>query len=249
PDTHILCVVGSRQCSDYGKRAAERLISSLRGRDVAILSGLAYGIDAVAHRTALEAGLKTIAVPGSGLNPSVIYPSAHRVIAEKIVEAGGALLSEYEPDFKATPWSFPQRNRIMAGLSRSVLIVEASEKSGSLITARLAMDYNRDVYAVPGHIFSKTAAGTNKLIKDGATPVISAEEFLIDLGFAPDEKIDEKLDLSPAESIIYEMLAEPLSRDDLADRAKIPIAELNILLSSLELKGSVAEYSGKIARV
>ena len=120
---------------------------------------LLLGIDSIAHRSALDAGLKTIAVPGSGLDDDALYPREHLQLAREIVEKGGALVSEYEPDFKATTWSFPRRNRIMAGLSKAVLVVEAERPSGTLITARLALDYGRDVFAVPGSIFSETSRG------------------------------------------------------------------------------------------
>ena len=158
-DTVLLAVVGSRKYSHYGKEACEQVVKGLRGYDITIVSGLALGIDSIAHRSALDAGLKTIAVPGSGLDDDALYPREHLQLAREIVEKGGALVSEYEPDFKATTWSFPRRNRIMAGLSKAVLVVEAERPSGTLITARLALDYGRDVFAVPGSIFSETSRG------------------------------------------------------------------------------------------
>ena len=175
---YYLSVVGSRKYTSYGKEVCERIISGLAGYPICIVSGLAMGIDGIAHRAALDAGLRTIAVPGSGLDQSVIYPRTHLGLAKEIIENGGTLLSEYEPDFRATPWSFPQRNRIMAGLSQGVLIIEAEEKSGTLITARMALDYNRNVFTVPGPIFSATSKGTNNLLRQGATPIPSAKNFL-----------------------------------------------------------------------
>ncbi len=159
PDTKLLCVVGSRRYTNYGKEACEKLISGLRGYDVAIVSGLAIGIDGIAHEAAMNAGLKTIAIPGSGLGVSAIHPIAHIGLAQKILDSGGCMLSEYEADFRSTLWSFPQRNRIMAGLSCAVLVIEAEIKSGTLITSRMATDYNKDVLTVPGNIFSKTSEG------------------------------------------------------------------------------------------
>ncbi|MES3005459.1 MAG: DNA-processing protein DprA, partial [Patescibacteria group bacterium] len=135
-DTKFLCVVGSRQYTSYGKELCISLIKSLAGRPVIIISGLALGIDGIAHQTALDVGLPTIAVPGSGLHPNVLYPRSHLHLAEKIIEKGGLLASEYEPQIRASPWSFPMRNRIMAGLSHAVLIIEAEENSGTLVTAR-----------------------------------------------------------------------------------------------------------------
>src|SRR3989344_2642579 len=153
-DHKWLCVVGSRKYSSYGKEVCEKLIEGLRGYPVVIVSGLALGMDAIAHRAALSAKLHCVAVPGSGLDPSVLYPATNRRLADEILKAGGVLLSEFEPNFRATAWSFPQRNRIMAGLSDAVLVIEAEKRSGTLITARLATAYHRDVFTIPGSIFS-----------------------------------------------------------------------------------------------
>ena len=195
-DAKFLCVVGSRKYTDYGKEACQKLIAGLRGHNIVIVSGLALGIDGIAHRAALDAGLTTIAIPGSGLNPSVLYPSSNRQLAEKIIESGGALISEFEPMFKATTYSFPQRNRIMAGISHATLIIEAEIKSGTLITSRLATEYNRDVATVPGSIFSKTSEGPNMLLRLGATPVSSSAHILETLGFKIEEdKTTKELEL------------------------------------------------------
>src|SRR3989344_4788228 len=153
PEFVRLCVVGSRKYTPYGREACEKLIGELRGHPVCIVSGLALGIDRIAHEAALKAGLPTIAVPGSGLDIEVIYPKSNLGLAKDILKHGGCLLSELPPKEKATTWTFPQRNRIMAGLSRAVLIIEAEQKSGTLITSRLATEYNRDVLTVPGSIF------------------------------------------------------------------------------------------------
>ena len=178
PETVLLTVVGSRKYTSYGKEACEEIISGLRGYDIAVVSGLALGIDTIAHESAMRAGLKTVSVPGSGLDPSMLYPRANLQLAKRILESGGALLSEFAPDFRPTDWSFPQRNRIMAGLAKATLLIEAGEKSGTLITARLAADYNRDVLVVPGSIFSKTSMGVHQFLKLGATPVTSAADIL-----------------------------------------------------------------------
>ena len=132
----------------------KHLIEGLRGYPIVIVSGLAYGADAAAHRAALEVGLPTVAVPGSGLDWDILYPRANVGLAREILKAGGALLSEEEPETKAADWTFPKRNRVMAGLSRATLIIEAKELSGSLITARLTVEYNRELLVVPGSIFS-----------------------------------------------------------------------------------------------
>ena len=253
-DDHVfLAVVGSRKFTSYGKQAAEQIIAGLKGFPIIIVSGLAIGIDSIAHNAALNAGLTTIAIPGSGLNDDVLYPASNRSLAKKIVERGGALLSPFKPDFKATQWSFPARNRIMAGISQAVLIIEAEEKSGTLITARLALDYNRDVYAVPGSIFSPTSRGTNSLITDGAMPVTKSEDILNALGFTVDKKTDgtedsHPDDMSPEEEAVWGLLGSPLERDGLVRLMDMPISKANGILSFMEIKGFIKEADGKIFR-
>src|SRR3989339_694012 len=182
--TKCLAVVGSRNYTNYGKQVVEYLIGGLRGYPVSIISGLALGIDTLAHETALSAGLHTLSVPGSGIDDSVLYPRRNVGLARRILENGGGILSEFEPTFHATTWSFPQRNRIMAGLAHAVLLIEASEKSGTLITARLTADYNRELLVVPGNIFSENSTGVHQFLKLGATPVTSPEDILIALNIA-----------------------------------------------------------------
>lgn len=252
-DHIFLAVVGSRKFTSYGKQATEQIIAGLKGFPIVIVSGLAIGIDSIAHNAALNAGLTTIAIPGSGLNDDVLYPASNRALAKKIVERGGALLSPFEPDFKATQWSFPARNRIMAGISQAALIIEAEEKSGTLITARLALDYNRDVYAVPGSIFSPTSRGTNSLIMDGAMPVTKSEDILNALGFSLDEKAGETedsppQDMSPEEKIVWEFLSSPLERDSLLRLMDMSTSKANSILSFMEIKGFISETDGKIFR-
>jgi DNA processing protein len=241
-----LSVVGSRKYSPYGKDACEKILEGLRGEDVVIVSGLALGIDSIAHRKALEIGLKTVAVPGSGLSDKVLYPSSHRNLAKKIIEAGGCLLSEFEPEFKATPYSFPQRNRIMAGLSEATLVIEAGEKSGTLITARLAADYNRDVLAVPGSIFSENSSGTNMLIKLGAYVIRSSDDLRESLGLEKKPSEDKFTDCSEEEKAIVELLGTPLPKDELIRQSKLSISEAQILLSTMEIKGMIKESYGEI---
>ncbi len=248
--TKLLCVVGSRRHSTYGKDVCEELIKGLCGYDIAIVSGLALGIDAVAHRSALEAGLKTVAVPGSGLDDSVLYPRTNRLLAKDIIDAGGALLSEFEPTFKATPYSFPQRNRIMAGMSHATLVIEAGEKSGTLITARLAMEYNRDVLTVPSSIFSRLSYGPHILIKDGATPITSSGDILE--AFNMKEEKSHKQDtqnLGEDEKMVMQILVHPMQRDELLNSLKLSIKDANILLSSMELKGLIIERLGELRQV
>lgn len=246
-----LTVVGARKYSDYGRDAVETLISGLRGLPVVIVSGLALGIDSLAHRAALKAGLTTIAVPGSGISDEAIYPAAHRELAREIVAKGGAVLSPFEPNMKATEWSFPVRNRVMAGLSKAVLIVEAEKKSGTLITGKYATELNRDVLTIPGSIFSKNTEGPHMLIRLGATPITSVEELIEALGLENSKSVQEKdySELSPDELRAIKLLEQPLSRDDLIDALDLDIEEANALISILELKGMIKETLGEFRLV
>lgn len=249
PSQKCIAIVGSRAATTYGREATQKLIAGLRGFPITIVSGLALGIDGIAHEAALEAGLHTISVPGSGIDDSVIYPARHRRLAHRILESGGALLSEFEPTFTATPWSFPARNRIMAGISHAVLVVEARIRSGTLITSRLATEYNRDVFAIPGSIFSPGSEGPTMLIRLGATPIASSAHLLEALGFEPtDEGVVAPLDLSPEEERIYALLNEPLSRDTIMRVLNLHSAQASALISMLEIKGAVVESANLIRR-
>ncbi len=248
-----LTVVGSRKFSTYGKEACEKIIAGLRGERIAIVSGLALGIDSIAHQAALDARLITVAVPGSGLGRKVLHPHSNKDLADEIVRCGGALLSELEPEEPAGIHTFPERNRIMAGLSRAVLVIEAQDRSGTLITARLATEYNRDLLAVPGSIFSLNSNGTNRLIKQGATAVSSADDVREALGIQrknAGQAVEIDLDsLSESERKILEILSiESLTKDDLIRQTKIKASEINIILSMMEIKGLVKELAGKIQR-
>ena len=251
-DMIYLAVVGSRKYTSYGKDICEKLIRGLKGYPIVIVSGLAMGIDSIAHKTALEVGLITISFPGSGLDNSVLYPRTNIKLAQEIVDEGGCLISEFEPNFISQLYSFPQRNRLMAGISKAVLIIEAEEKSGTLITARMALDYNRDVLAVPGSAFSLNSNGTNWLIKQGATPVTSSEDILIALGFEIEKiKLTDKekyADCSKEEMKIIELLREPTERDDLVRTCGMDIAKANALLSIMEIKYLIKEELGEIRK-
>ena len=249
-DLIYLCVVGSRKYTSYGKEACEKIIAGLKGYPIVIVSGFAMGIDTIAHKKAMQTGLKTLVFPGSGLSDEAIYPKTNVRLMKEIVENGGCLVSEFESDFKATQWSFPMRNRLMAGISKAVLIIEAEEKSGTLITARLTTEYNRDLLVVPGSIFSPNSKGTNRLIRQGATPITCAEDVLEALGFEQEKDEDKQArlfeDLSPEEKKIVELLREPMARDDLIREIKMPIGETNSLLSVMEIKGLIKEEMGEI---
>ena len=252
PDLVYLAVVGSRKYTSYGKEICDRLIKGLKGYPIVIVSGLAMGIDTIAHKAALENDLITISFPGSGLDNNVLYPRSNIKLAQDIVNHGGCLISEFEPNFISMLYSFPQRNRLMAGISRAVLIIEAEEKSGTLITARMALDYNRDVLAVPGSALSSNSDGTNRLIKQGATPITKSEDILEALGFKI-EKIkqtdkEKYADCSKEEMKIIELLREGMERDDLIRESKMDVAKANALLSIMEIKDLIKEEMGEIRK-
>jgi len=254
-DQKFLCIIGPRKYTDYGAQVCEELIKGLRGMPITIVSGLAYGIDSIAHKYALDYGLKTIAFPGSGLDKSVIYPRAHFNLAMQILESGGTLISEFSNKTEAAPWTFPKRNRLMAGISDAVLVIEAGQKSGTMITSRLALDYNRNVLAVPGSIFNLTSVGTNNLIRDGAVPITSSQDILWALGFGEEEinlftEIEQKKNfalatknLSELEKQILEILSEPLNIDQIAQKIDLPINVIIQTLTELEMKNLIKEYN------
>ena len=188
-------------------------------------------------------------MPGSGLGWDVLYPRANVGLAREILKAGGALLSEEEPETKAADWTFPKRNRVMAGLSRATLIIEAKELSGSLITARLTIEYNRELLVVPGSIFSEESRGTHQFLRLGAAAVTSPDDILVALGL--EKRTSENLtslreDLSEEERRVIEIIAAPLSRDQLIKALELPITEANVLLSTMEIKGLIVEELGVV---
>ncbi len=248
-DLKWLTVVGSRALSPYGRAAIIHLIEGLRGYPIVIVSGLAYGADAEAHKAALRAGLTCVAIPGSGLEWGTISPRTNVQLARDIVHTGGALLNEFEPSQPGAPYTFPQRDRIMAGISHATLVIEAKEKSGTLITARLAVEYNRDLLVVPGSIFSETSRGTHQFLRLGATAITSPDDILIALGL--EKRVGENFasmrdDLSDEEKRVLNIISTPLSRDDLLDSLALDISEANVLLSAMEIKGLITEEMGVV---
>lgn len=234
----LIGMVGSRKPTDYGVAAATKLASDLAGAGAVIISGLAFGIDTASHIGALRAG-KTIGVIGSGLDRDSFYPPVNWGISEKITASGGAVISEYPPGTASYPSHFPERNRIIAGLSRGVIVVEAQEKSGALITARLALEENRDVFAVPGSIFSATSKGPNTLIRDGAVPVTSSEDVLAFYGKTPHEKT--AVVVEGEEGTVLTLLARECTIEELRRASGLEIGPVQAILSALELKGLVHE--------
>ncbi len=234
-----VAVVGSRRPTTYGKEVTHRFAYDLARQGIAIMSGLAIGVDGIAHRGALEAGGTTIAVLGNGLDS--IYPSAHKQLARDIVTAGGAIISEYEPDVLARGFQFLERNRIVSGLADAVLITEAASRSGTLNTAAHALEQGKEVFVVPGNITSVMSAGCNQLLKQGATPVTCAEDILEII--APQlltEQATLPLGNTPEESQIIELLQEGIrDGDELQRRSGIEPSTLSMSLTMLELNSTI----------
>ncbi len=229
-----------------------KLIAGLAQYKVAIVSGLALGMDSEAHRAALDVGLPTVAVLPSSLDDASLYPSTNVPLAHTILTKGGALISENEAPFIAMLHSFPQRNRIAAGMSKVTLIVEAGEKSGTLITARLALDYNREVLAIPHELERPTGVGINRLLREGATLVRDSRDIAQALGLKTDDipvQATLPVDLTEHESAILTLLIEPLAADELIEQSNLLAHEVNIVLSSLLIRGLITERLGKIERV
>jgi len=249
-DTVLLNVVGSRKFSLYGKACCEELIAGLEGHDITIVSGLALGIDAIAHRAALNAGLPTLAFPGSGLAWSALYPVANKQLAIDILQAGGALLSESDHTQEGASWTFPRRNRLLAGISMMTLIIEAEEKSGTLITARLATDYNKIVGTVPGPITSKSSRGSNWLLKQGAVPVTTSLDILRELGFEEKQTVKKihEIILNDEEERIMEYLTTPRLKETIIQELELEPGTAAITFSTLEIKGCIRETLGLIER-
>ncbi|KKW39079.1 MAG: protecting protein DprA protein [Parcubacteria group bacterium GW2011_GWA1_54_9] len=253
----LLAVVGSRAMTRYGQEACEKLIIGLAGYPVSIVSGLALGVDTCAHKAALAAGLHTLAFPGSGLDDSILYPRSNRPFAEEILKAGGGMISEYEPATPSHVRYFPERNRLMVGISDAVLVIEAGEKSGTLITARLASEYNRDLLCVPHRIGDPHAFGPHLFIRLGAALVSDPLHILEALHITPREGPASGVapsDLEDAEKVVWNMLEEPKTRDEIlragADSTDSPQAgELLTALVALELRGLIREEFGAWHRV
>lgn len=232
-DREKIAVVGSRKPTPYGIQAAARLIEPI-AKGCVIVSGLAYGIDSLAHQAALKAGGITVAVLGSGLDDDSIYPPRHLGLAHEILKTGGALISEYPPGTPPMKHHFPLRNRIIAGLADKLVVVEASKGSGALITAKLALDYNRDVLAVPGPIFSSNSFGTNWLIAQGAQPVLGAEDI------ADVKQNISAVNLTEAEELVYKtLMPAPKHLNEIVQLTNMRTAIVNSTLTMLEMKGLV----------
>lgn len=244
-DDFAVAVVGTRRITPYGRQVTEELVGTLARNGITVVSGLARGVDAVAHQAALTAGGRTLAVLGSGLDQ--IYPPENRRLAEQIT-AHGALISDYAPGTPPDAANFPPRNRIISGLAKAVIVVEAGETSGALITASFAVEQGREVFAVPGSILSPQCKGTNRLIRDGAHPLLDCQDVLETLNM---EMITEHrtaravLPADPVEAQIYNLLShEPVHIDEVRARANLPIEAISSTLALMELKGFVRQVGG-----
>ncbi|MDP2668815.1 MAG: DNA-processing protein DprA [bacterium] len=251
---HFLSVVGTRRCSAYGEEILRKIVSGLSPHGFGTVSGMAIGIDTVVADASLINKIPTIAVLGSGLGHKAFYPKINWRLGEKIVEEGGAVISEYEPEFMATQYSFPQRNRIISGLSPATLVVEAPEKSGALITAKFALDQNRDVLAVPGSAFGANSMGTNRLIKQGAGLVTEADDVLkaygIDSGRSDfPGKSDLQPDLSSEEKQIFNILTEPMDMDSLIRKSKMPARTAMGIIGLMEIRGIIKKLGNEYVKV
>lgn len=247
----LLTVVGSRAMTRYGQEACQKLIGGLAGYPITIVSGLALGTDTCAHKAALAAGLHTLVVPGSGLGDDVLYPRSNRAFAKEILVAGGGFISEYAPDEPSRIYYFPERNRIMVGLSDAVLVIEAGQKSGTLITARLASEYNRDLLCIPHRIGDPHAFGPHLFVRLGAALICEPLHILEALRIAPRETgaTAAPTDLEDAELAIWNMLEEPKTRDEILRGGLGGAGEVLTALVALELRGLIREEFGAWHRI
>lgn len=240
-----IAVIGTRKLSPYGARTLAEIVPPLAERLV-IVSGLALGADGAAHSAAIMCNGTTVAVLGSGVDDDSLYPASHLGLAHRIIESGGALLSEHPPGTHPYPGHFPVRNRIIAGMCRATLICEAAEDSGTLITARCALEYNRDVYAIPGSIYSPQSAGTNALIKEGAGLVRSADDVFLLLGMDKSADKQQSLLIAADERAVLEKLGEtPHTIEWLMTRLKWPLATVSSVLVRLEMMNLARSIPGQ----
>ena len=241
-----VAIVGARACSGYGRSVARMLATESAAAGAVVVSGLARGVDGEAHRGALAAGGRTVAVLGCGIDRD--YPAAHAQLARSIVEAGGLIVSEYEPGVEPAPWRFPARNRIIAGLARATVVVEARERSGALITADFALEDGREVLAVPGEITSALSAGANALLRLGATPATCAADVLEAIGLDIAPKLAPLPDGPVAGAVLESLAVGATTPDDLARATRLPAGAVAAALVELELAGIVSIEEGRVRR-
>lgn len=248
-DSIAVAIVGSRRMSDYGRKVTSQIARELSSAGVTVVSGFARGIDTIAHKSALEAGGRTVAILGSGID--IIYPSENKALFDKIIKSG-CVMSEFSPNTPPDKFNFPKRNRIISGISLGVLVVEATMNSGSLITAQYALEQNKEVFAVPGNITNALSQGTNSLIKKGAKLIQRTEDIIEELlpqlkGMIKDNKSStDRLEINHKEDAILKNLEdEPMHIDDIVRKTGLPPEELLTTLLGLELKGLIRQKEGK----
>jgi DNA processing protein len=244
-DLFAVAIVGTRKVTSYGRQITEELASYLAGNGITVVSGLARGVDAIAHQTALKAGGRTISVLGSGVDK--IYPPEHRQLAERM-EASGAVMSDYAPGTPPDASNFPPRNRIISGLSLAVVVIEAGETSGALITAEFAAEQGREVFAVPGSILAPQSKGTNKLIQRGALPLLSINDLMQVLNLKRMGEHQAARKVIPADETEARLLTvlgpQPLHVDEIRNQTELPIEKVSAALALMELKGMVRQVGG-----
>jgi len=244
-DLFAVAIVGTRRVTAYGRQITEDLASFLAANGMTVISGLARGVDAIAHQASLKAGGRTIGILGSGVDK--IYPPEHRGLAEQMMERG-AIISDYAPGTPPEASNFPPRNRIISGLSLAVVVVEAGETSGALITAEFAAEQGREVFAVPGSILAPQSKGTNKLIQNGALPLLSVNDLMqaLDITRVGEHKAVRKI--MPSDAIEAKLLTvlshEPLHVDEIRNKSDLPIEKVSASLALMELKGMVRQVGG-----
>ncbi len=250
-ETAQLAIVGARNNSTYGKNVTYKLCKELKDSNITITSGLAYGIDTLAHKYALENNLNTIAVVGTGVD--IIYPSSNRELYSNIISNNGLIISELPLGTTALRYTFPQRNRIISGLSKGVVVIEAASKSGSLITAQHALEQNKEVFAVPGSIFSTSSQGCNELIKQGAKLVCDINDILEEININQKNLLqetstkiaDDNINLSNLEKVILDIIEQELTTiDKIVTESKLPYIEITPILFELELKSLIESVPG-----
>lgn len=246
PEESCFAIVGTRMCSSYGKQAALEIAGDLAEAGLIIVSGLAPGIDTFCHQAAVERGRRTVAVLGTGLDEKSIYPQSNLELVKKIIERGGCLISEYPPGTRGTQFTFPQRNRIVAGMSLGILVIEAKAKSGALITAEWAEKYKRKVFAVPGPIYSANSKGCHYLIKKEAKLAENANDILKELNLAEIKRPDSIAEGgAQEENLILNILKEEaLEIDEVIEKTKLSAAKAASCLAVLEIKGKVRNLGG-----
>ena len=239
-------VVGSRKFTVYGKQVSMMIGRRLADSGIPVVSGLAYGIDAFAHQGTLQGNGKCIAVLGSGFNK--MSPEKNKMLMKELLDEGGLVVSEYEPDFSAEPWTFPQRNRIISGLSDALIVVEANYNSGSLITAQHANEQGRTVFSVPGNINSQFSLGSNLLIRDGAIPLVVVDDVIREVCGEVALHEEKTENLGPDEIKIINIVKKynGITPDKLSEELNQKVSKINAIVTIMEIKGVVEVYSGKI---